>query len=508
MLKILKNAHIYSPENLGKNDILIANDKILAIDTNLDSYASIAETYDFSGQIITPGLIDQHIHIAGAGGTSGFFSMTPEVHLSDLIACGSTTVVGLLGTDGKTRSIRTLYGKVKSLEQEGISAYMYCGYYGIDSVTITDSIQSDMIFIDKVLGCKIAISDIRSSYPTALELLRKVSEVRVGGSVANKKGILHIHLGNLDTKMDVLFELVQKHEFPIAHISPTHVGRTKELFEQAIEFAKLGGTIDITTGASKFTEPYKAVLMALENGAPLKNITFSTDGHAGLRKINENGKFIEQLQLPKSFSNIEAIKHNAVFEGLSQSVDNLGFWVAMESPLSFDGEHPTFEKQSSPIRITYFDKKLKVATKQFAYQLEKIPKPYKGNQNINGATAILELQKNHFLIVERSYQNNYGSKGNTIKIFEAFIDENTTDILEISSLKETVFLPLKKKLLFNFESIKDFLTDGIIDNLEGITLGPKLKNGNQSLILVADDNFQTFGKQLNQFILLEIKTNK
>lgn len=292
MLKILKNAHIYSPENLGKNDILIANDKILAIDTNLDSYASIAETYDFSGQIITPGLIDQHIHIAGAGGTSGFFSMTPEVHLSDLIACGSTTVVGLLGTDGKTRSIRTLYGKVKSLEQEGISAYMYCGYYGIDSVTITDSIQSDMIFIDKVLGCKIAISDIRSSYPTALELLRKVSEVRVGGSVANKKGILHIHLGNLDTKMDVLFELVQKYQFPIAHISPTHVGRTKELFEQAIEFAKLGGTIDITTGASKFTEPYKAVLMALENGAPLKNITFSTDGHAGLRKINENGKFI------------------------------------------------------------------------------------------------------------------------------------------------------------------------------------------------------------------------
>ena len=69
-------------------------------------------------------------------------------------------------------------------------------------------------------------------------------------------------------------------------------------------------------------------------------------------------------------------------------------------------------------------------------------------------------------------------------------------------------MPLKKKLLFNFESIKDFLTDGIIDNLEGITLGPKLKNGNQSLILVADDNFQTFGKQLNQFILLEIKTNK
>lgn len=292
MFKLLKNCNIYAPQKLGVQDILIANDKIVAIDNNLDSYVSEAEIFDFSGQIITPGLIDQHIHIAGAGGTSGFFSMTPEVNLSDLIACGSTTVVGLLGTDGKTRSIRTLYGKVKSLEQEGISAYMYCGYYGIDSVTITESIQSDMIFIDKVLGCKIAISDIRSSYPTALELLRKVSEVRVGGTIANKKGILHIHLGNLDSKMDVLFELVQKYQFPIEHISPTHVARTKPLFEQAIEFAKLGGTIDITTGASKFTEPYKAVLMALENGAPLENITFSTDGHAGLRKTNEKGEII------------------------------------------------------------------------------------------------------------------------------------------------------------------------------------------------------------------------
>lgn len=292
MLKLIKNCNIYAPQKLGVQDILIANDKIVAIDNNLDSYISKAEIFDFEGQIITPGLIDQHIHIAGAGGTSGFQSMTPEVNLRDLIACGSTTVVGLLGTDGKTRSIRTLYGKVKALEEEGISAYMYCGYYGIDSVTITDSIQSDMIFIDKVLGCKIAISDIRSSYPTALELLRKVSEIRVGGSIANKKGILHIHLGNLDSKMDVLFELVRKYQFPIEHISPTHVGRTKPLFEQAIEFAKLGGSIDITTGASKFTDPYKAVLYALEKGAPLENITFSTDGHAVLRKMNENGEVI------------------------------------------------------------------------------------------------------------------------------------------------------------------------------------------------------------------------
>lgn len=225
-------------------------------------------------------------------------------------------------------------------------------------------------------------------------------------------------------------------------------------------------------------------------------------------KIDANGIFLEQFSLPKSLSKIENFKHNGVFESSCKSVDNQGFWVGVEAPLFVDGDEPTITETSSPIRITYFDFETKQATKQFAYQLESVPKPSKGNVNMNGVTAILEYKKNHFLIVERAYQNNYGSYGNTIRIFEAFIDKNTTDILSIESLKNTTFTPLKKGLLFNFDSVKESLTDGIIDNIEGITLGPTLKNGNQSLILVADDNFQLYGKQLNQLILLEIKTNK
>ena len=289
MLKLIKNASLYTPDFLGNKDILLAGSKIVAIDDNLDSFKNGSEVFDMKGRIVVPGFIDQHIHVNGAGGKDGFSSMTPEVNMVDLIACGTTTVVGLLGTDGTLRNIRSLYSKTKALEQEGISAYMYCGYYGVDSVTITDSIQGDMVFIDNVLGCKIAISDIRSSYPTALELARKLRDVRVGGGIARKKGILHIHLGNLPSKMDVLFELVNEYGFPIEHISPTHVTRTKELFDQAIEFAKLGGMIDITTGASKYTAPYLSVLYALEQGASIDNMTFSTDGHAGLSKTGTDG---------------------------------------------------------------------------------------------------------------------------------------------------------------------------------------------------------------------------
>jgi beta-aspartyl-dipeptidase (metallo-type) len=295
---LIKNANVYAPESLGIKDLLIANGRIQAIENNIEKNKLFSQIWDAQEKIVTPGIIDQHVHIIGAGGKNGFHSMTPEIKMTDLISCGTTTVVGLLGTDGSSRSIKTLNAKTKSLINEGISAYMYTGYYGLDPIHLTESVKDDMMFIDNVIGCKIALADIRSSYPTPLELVRLLKDIRVGGMLASKKGILHIHLGALTDKMDVLFDLVENFEFPIEHISPTHVGRTKDLFEQAIKFAKLGGMIDITTGASKYTDPYKSVLYALEKGVDISKITFSSDGNAGLEKLDDKGKLIGFRKAP------------------------------------------------------------------------------------------------------------------------------------------------------------------------------------------------------------------
>lgn len=303
---LIKNTNLYSPQSLGKKDILISNGKIVAIDDEIVNHSVFSKVWDAKGAITTPGFIDQHIHVIGAGGKHGFASMTPQLHLGDLINCGTTTVVGLLGTDGSTRSIKTLFSKTQALNQEGITAYMYTGYYGLDKVYLMNSLQEDMIYIDCVIGCKIAISDIRSSYPSALELLRLLRNVRVGGMLAGKKGILHLHLGALSSKMDLLFEIIENYEFPIEHISPTHVGRTKELFDQAITFAKMGGMIDITTGASKYTDPYKSVLYALDNNVSIDNITFSSDGNAGLDKLDKNNNLVGFKSAPfdKNFEEV------------------------------------------------------------------------------------------------------------------------------------------------------------------------------------------------------------
>ena len=161
MLKIIKNADIYAPEYLGKKDILIGGEKILAVGDNIELSPNIAEVIDAGAKIVTPGLIDQHIHLTGAGGKHSFASMTPEISLNELIQCGTTTVMGMLGTDGATRSLQGLYAKVKALDQEGLSAYMLTSYFAYPPKTMLESVLEDIIFIDKVIGCKIAISDER-----------------------------------------------------------------------------------------------------------------------------------------------------------------------------------------------------------------------------------------------------------------------------------------------------------------------------------------------------------
>lgn len=298
MMKLIKNGEVYSPEFIGKKDILTAGTKIVSIAENIETGNLPVEIIDAEGKIVLPGLIDQHIHLTGAGGKHAFASMTPEISLGELIQCGTTTVMGMLGTDGATRSLQGLYAKVKALEQEGVSAFMLTSYFAYPPKTMMKSVLEDIIFIDKVIGCKIAVSDERSSFPTENELLKILREVHVGGLTSGKGGILHVHLGALESKMQILIDLVKKYQFPIRHISPTHVGRTKELFEQAIEFAKLGGMIDISTGGSKFDAPHKQVLYALEKGVSIDNITFSSDGNAGMAKKDENGNITYLYKAP------------------------------------------------------------------------------------------------------------------------------------------------------------------------------------------------------------------
>lgn len=308
MMKIIKNANIYAPDYIGHKDILLGAGKILMIDDKIDLNIPDIKVIDAQGKMVMPGFIDQHIHVTGGGGQAGYASMTPPIELSELIACGTTTVMGLLGTDGTTKSLQNLYAKVAGLEQEGITAYMLTSYFAYPPITITKDVREDIMFIDKVIGCKIAISDERSSAPDAKELLRLLGDIQVAGLLSQKKGILHVHLGGQKSGMGLLLDLVEKYQAPIRRISPTHVGRTRQLFDEAIRFAKLGGMIDISTGGTKFDEPYKQVLEAMDRGVSIDNITLSSDGNAGVMIKDADGNIIGYRTAPIDLNLQQVVK--------------------------------------------------------------------------------------------------------------------------------------------------------------------------------------------------------
>ncbi|MGS0972804.1 MAG: beta-aspartyl-peptidase [Candidatus Izemoplasmataceae bacterium] len=273
---LLRNAEIYSPKYLGINDVLVVNNKILRIKKKIKDIPEFVEIIDVSGMKMIPGIIDQHVHILGGGGEGGFASRVPEVKISELISSGITTVVGLLGTDGVTKNIESLIAKTKELRHFGFNAYALTGSYDYPSITLTGDVRKDIVFIKEVIGCKIALSDHRSPQITKDELLRLVSQVRTARLLSGKKAYLKLHMGESKEKLSMIDDILESTDIPIDIFRPTHVGRTKELLEDAIVFAKNGGIIDFTARPDEsFKEKMKYVM---DQNIPRNLITFSSDG--------------------------------------------------------------------------------------------------------------------------------------------------------------------------------------------------------------------------------------
>ena len=291
---LIKGAEIYAPEYLGKQDVLIAGGKIERIGENLPEYEGCA-VIDGSGKIVTSGIIDRHVHITGGGGEGSFHTQAPPVELGKLIEGGVTTVVGVLGTDGISRSVENLVAKVKSLKEEGISAYCTCGAYGYPSPTITGSIDKDIMFIDEILGLKLAVSDHRAPNVSVDELIRLASDVRTAGMLSGKAGFICMHMGDDKKCLQPVFEALEKTSIPIKTFQPTHVGRNANLQADAFKFAKMGGTIDITCGEfEKKTNSVAASLRAAkEENVPFEKITLSSDGQGSWSNYDSEGKLTE-----------------------------------------------------------------------------------------------------------------------------------------------------------------------------------------------------------------------
>jgi beta-aspartyl-dipeptidase (metallo-type) len=292
---LIKEGNVHAPEPGGIRDILVVGSILARIAEEIDLPPDFpVQVISAKGKLVIPGFVDLHVHLLGGGGEGGFRTRTPEITLSAIARAGVTTVVGCLGTDDVSRRPETLLAKACQLEEEGVSAYIYTGSYQFPLQTITGSVRKDIAMITKTIGVgEIAISDHRSSQPTFEELARVSAEARVGGMIGGKAGLVHFHVGSGPRMLNPLFRLIRETEIPITQFLPTHVNRTRDLFEHAIDFARMGGNIDVTVQGSHLHFPVttvEALRMALAAGVSLERLTLSSDANGSMPIFDEYGR--------------------------------------------------------------------------------------------------------------------------------------------------------------------------------------------------------------------------
>lgn len=217
-------------------------------------------------------------------------------------------------------------------------------------------------------------------------------------------------------------------------------------------------------------------------------------------EIDINGNYIDTFQLPPQLQmqvTEQGPRQNGVFEGLTFANHYKTLFVNVEEPLYNDGPRAGLDDSTGITRILKFSMASKKPVAQYAYRIDPVahaPAPSNAFE-INGIPDILTVGKNKLIVLERSFS--VGREACTIKVFLADIS-SAENINNITSLKDNPNVKFTtKKMLLNMDNLGIY-----IDNIEGVTFGPKLPDGKSSLLFISDNNFNPLQK--TQFLLFEI----
>lgn len=211
-----------------------------------------------------------------------------------------------------------------------------------------------------------------------------------------------------------------------------------------------------------------------------------------------NGLTTSTYTLPDNLHtslNDKGPRNNAGLESLVFDTQYTTLYTALEEPLIEDDTQANLTK-GGLVRIYSFDTKTQKNTAQYAYQIDPVASPPTPSDGfvVNGIATMAYYKPNQLWVVERSYST--GFLNCTIKIYLCKL-AHASRVENLKSLKDKKIKLAEKTLLLNLNSLGIF-----IDNIEGITFGPKLANGKASVLMVSDNNFSV--KQKTQVLLFEV----
>ncbi|MES2414090.1 MAG: esterase-like activity of phytase family protein [Pseudomonadota bacterium] len=221
-----------------------------------------------------------------------------------------------------------------------------------------------------------------------------------------------------------------------------------------------------------------------------------------------DGTLLRQFSLPAMFEVglTRGPRANRGFEGMCLTTDGQSAWLAMEGAMAQDGPLPTLQAPGGPCRLTQIDLASGRPLRQLAYipdAIPRAPQPAMAPAN-NGISEVLMLDANRMLVLERAYMAGYDTaSANSLRLYlvDTLQGSNT---LDMPALPGANYQPVNKLLLADFTA---FVGPGTgtrlarLDNTEGMCWGPRLANGNRSLVFISDDNFSA--RQITQLLAFE-----
>jgi hypothetical protein len=224
-----------------------------------------------------------------------------------------------------------------------------------------------------------------------------------------------------------------------------------------------------------------------------------------IRRYNPQGRVTAELLIPDHYlpnGVDQGVRFNLSFESLNLTPNRRQLVTAGEGALFQDGPASTFEN-GSLARVLVYDARERTAEAEYVYEVGPWAEP-SGIFGVNGIVEVLPIDNaGTMLVMERSFSVGGTLGGGTanVVVINEISTAGATDVLDIDALYDSgspiPLTPVSQREVFAFDDL------GIpIDNIEGMTFGPRLPDGRQTLLIVSDNNFGA--GQFTQFIALAV----
>lgn len=233
---LIKNATVWTSEEQGKlegTDVLVKNGKIAAIGKNLSEAG--ARIIDGTGKHLSPGIIDEHSHIAAASINEGGQSVTSEVRIQDnlnpediniyrQLSGGVTTSHILHGSantiGGQTQLIKLRWGaNAEQLKFEGADGFIKFALG--ENVKRSAAPTGNNRFPDTRMGVEQVLDDAftRAKEYEALKKkggpgFRKDLELEALSEIINKKRFITCH-SYVQSEITAMMRVAEKYGFTL-----------------------------------------------------------------------------------------------------------------------------------------------------------------------------------------------------------------------------------------------------------------------------------------------------